>query len=84
MAIIASNQVTRMGMAGGMWQPHGSYAGKVAAVVTPVTPTPESPYGGGGWGNIRKRKKDDILRDDEEFFRLCQEAIAEIVKYLRR
>lgn len=35
MAIISANQVTRMGMAGGIWQPQGSYANKVAA--PPIT-----------------------------------------------
>lgn len=31
MAINSANQVTRMGMEGSMWQPHGSYANKVPA-----------------------------------------------------
>lgn len=33
MAINSSDQVTRMGMAGGMWQPHGDYSGKEPGVI---------------------------------------------------
>jgi len=89
MAINSANQVTRMGMAGAMWQPHGSYSGKVpGAVVTPNEPQREPVEGGGGWPGhgIYKKKRHEkaILQDDEDLMRIIQEALPAILKFLRR
>ena len=87
MAINPANQVTRMGMAGAMWQPHGSYDGKVpGAVVTPNENQIEPRDGGAiGWSRQKKRRKEqEILKDDKEFMKMIQAALPEILKYLGR
>lgn len=89
MAINPANQVTRMGMAGAMWQPHGSYSGKVpGAVVLPNEPQREPVESGGAWPKHhdirRKRNEKLILEDDEELMGIIMKALPELIKFLRR
>ncbi len=89
MAINSANQVTRMGMAGAMWQPHGSYSGKApGAIILPNEPQREPVESGGAWPkhhDIRKRRNEKaILEDDEDLMRIIREALPVILKYLRR
>lgn len=90
MAINSANQVTRMGMGGAMWQPHGSYAGKEAGTPVPtpqVAPARAEDVGGGvwGWGNAKRNKKRrieaEILQDDEDLLALVQMAMKDILKH---
>lgn len=76
MAIISANQVTRMGMAGAMWQPHGSYANKVPSIITPPSSTTA---GGGGDGAARKidweafALRENLLREDARINAVIQD-----------
>lgn len=93
MAIIAANAVTRMGLGGAMWQPHGSYAGKEEGDIAPP-PTPNEaqrePVSGGtasSWPSrqdYKDKKQHRILEDDEDFMRICKEALPKILEFLRR
>lgn len=90
MAIISANQVTRMGMGGAMWQPHGSYAGKEAGAIVLPNEAQREPVSGGtasSWPSrqdYKDKNKRRILEDDEDFMKMVQEALPKILEFLRK
>lgn len=86
---ISASRVTRLGMGGGVWQPHGSYDNKEEGVIPETPEVAIVPSGGNWWHDydyeyqLRARKRKELIKLEVKADKISDKLDRALAKELR-